>query len=409
MTLVVTSTPVGDDRPLPVLAPVEDAVLWLRRGHGMAAWGRALDVEVGAGPDRAAHVRATIEALEVDGDPRDLRAFVSLSFDRDTARSRAVVPRRILVRDGDGTRLVAIDPSPGAHGGPDPGAEFVPEPGTGSPPRAHRDRIRYAGSSLPDLHWLEAVATATDRIDRGDARKVILARDHAVWCSEPFDPRHLAMRLTERFPGCWTFHHDGFIGATPELLLARRGREVRSLVLAGTARRDPDPVVDERLGAELLASDKDRREHALAVDSVVEVLEVLCDDVVAPTEPDLLDLDNVRHLATNVTATLHDDMWAVEVADRLHPTAAVGGTPRAAALAMISELEGMDRDRYAAPVGWMDATGDGEFGIALRCARLSGARARLFAGVGIVAGSLPEDELSETRLKLLAMQQALGA
>ena len=409
MTLVVTSTPVDDDRPLPVLAPVEDAVLWLRRGHGMAAWGRAVDIDVGAGPNRAAHVRATIEALEVDGDPSDLRAFVSLSFDRDAARSHAVVPRRILVRDGDGTRLVAIDPSPTADGGPDDGAEDVPEPGTGVPPRAHRDRIRYAGSSLPDLHWLEAVATATARIDRGDARKVILARDHAVWCSEPFDPRHLAMRLAERFPGCWTFHHDGFIGATPELLLARRGREVRSLVLAGTARRDPDPVVDQRLGAELLTSDKDRREHALAVDSVVEVLEGLCDDIVAPTEPELLDLDNVRHLATNVTANLHDDLWAVEVADRLHPTAAVGGTPRAAALTMISELECMDRDRYAAPVGWMDATGDGEFGIVLRCARLSGARARLFAGVGIVAGSLPEDELSETRLKLLAMQQALGA
>ena len=400
MTLVVTSSPIDDDRPLPALAPVEDALLWLRRGTGMAAWGRAKDLDVGTGPQRAARIRAQVADLEVEGDPRDLRVFVSLSFDPAAARSRATIPRRILVRDDGGTRLVAIDPA-GVR-------DSVPPPGSGEPPRAHHDRIRYAGSSLPDLHWLQAVATATARIDRGEARKVILARDHAVWCHEPFDPRHLAMRLARRFPGCWTFHHDGYVGATPELLLARRGDEVRSLVLAGTAGRDPDPDVDARLARELLASDKDRREHALAVDSVTEVLTRMCHDVVAPTTPAVLDLDNVRHLATDVTARLHEDLSAVEVADRLHPTAAVGGTPRDAALAMIRALEGMDRDRYAAPIGWMDATGDGEFGIALRCARLSGARARLFAGVGIVAGSLPEDELSETRLKLLAMQQALA-
>jgi len=404
VTLVVTSRPVSDSRSLPELAPDPDALLWLRRGDGMAAWGRAVAIEVGAGPDRADRIRASVAGLDIDGDPRDLRVFASLSFDPSSGRSRAVVPRRILVRDGDHTRLVMIDPSDAAS----PGDDEPAAPGQGPPPRPHQGRIRYAGSSLPDVRWLEAVATAITLIDEGDVSKVVLARDHAVWCHDTFDPRHLAMQLSTRFPGCWTFHHDGLVGATPELLLSRRGRAVRSLVLAGTAGRDPDPDVDRALGEALLTSDKDRREHDLAAASVRDVLDGLVDDVSAPQQPDLLDLDNVRHLATDVTGTLRDDLWAVQVADRLHPTAAVGGTPRTRALAMIGEIEGMDRDRYAAPVGWMDATGDGEFGLALRCARLSGARARLFAGVGIVAGSLPEDELSETRLKLRAMQHALG-
>ncbi len=403
MTLVVTSSPVSDPRPLPALAPDPDALLWLRRGDGMAAWGQAHTIEVGAGPGRADRIRTAVAALDVDGDPRDLRVFVSLAFDRSTARSRAVVPRRILVRQDEGTRLVSIDSSErGARG------DDIPGPGDGPSPRPHRGRIRYAGSSLPDVRWLEAVASAIRRIEAGDAQKVVLARDHAVWCHDTFDPRHLALQLSARFPACWTFHHEGLVGATPELLLSRRGNAIRSLVLAGTTRRDPDAKVDRELGQALLASDKDLREHALATASVLTVLDDLVDDVSAPSQPELLDLDNVRHLATDITARLREDLWAVQVADRLHPTAAVGGTPRDQALTMIAELEGMDRDRYAAPVGWMDATGDGEFGLALRCARLSGARARLFAGVGIVAGSLPEDELSETRLKLLAMQHALG-
>lgn len=404
MTLVVTSTPVADDRPLPLLAPVADALLWLRGTDGMAAWGRALAIEVGTGPERADRIRDRVAGLAIDGDPGDLRVFISLAFDHGAARSRAVIPRRILVRTDGVTRLVSIAPADVSH---EEATDDVPAPGDGPTPRPHHGRIRYAGSSLPDMGWLEAVAAAIRRIGDGDAEKVVLARDHAVWCHDTFDARHLALQLSARFPGCWTFHHTGLVGATPELLLARSGLAIRSLVLAGTARRDPDPIVDAQLGQELLDSDKDRREHDLAVTSVSEVLADIVADIAVPASPSLLDLDNVRHLATDVTATLRDDLWAVQIADRLHPTAAVGGTPRAAALAMIRELEGMDRDRYAAPVGWMDATGDGEFGLALRCARLSGARARLFAGVGIVAGSLPEDELSETRLKLRAMQQAL--
>lgn len=413
MRLRVTSTPLDDDRPLPELLPDPTGVLFLRRGDGLAGWGRAVAVEVGTGGDRSARVTAMLDALEVDGDRADLVAMASLTFDRDRAASVAVVPRRVLRREAGRTRLVRIDPDPD-----DPDAPAPPAPGSGPPPRSHHDRLRYAGSSLPDLRWLEAVATAIDRIDAGEVRKIVLARDLALWCERTFDPRHLAIRLAQRFPDCWTFLQDGLLGATPELLARRDGADVTSLVLAGTTGRDPDPAADARLGRELLASTKDRLEHRLAAESVTGRLADLATAVEAPPQPDLLALDNVQHLATRITGRLvaHGRTSggsrlpsALEVADHLHPTAAIGGTPRQVALDLIAVLEGMDRGRYAGPVGWVDGTGDGEVALALRCAQLSGARARLFAGVGLVAGSLPEDELEETRLKLLAMQGALAA
>ncbi len=404
MTLRLTSRPVDDDRPLPVLLPDPHGLLVLRRGSGLAAWGQALRLSVGTGPNRAARTTAALRDLDVDGDPTDLLVFASLAFDRRHGASRAVVPRRILRREDGQTRLVCIDPV--GDDSPPP-----PEPGSGDAPRGHDDRLRYAGSSLPDLRWLEAVATAIDRIEAGVARKVVLARDHALWCEHPFDPRWLALRLAARFPDCWTFLHEGLLGATPELLARRRGTAVTSVVLAGTTGRDPDPAQDARLGRALLDSAKDQLEHRLAAESVTDRLGDLGGDVVA-TGPDLLALDNVQHLATRITGTLDDTTGrapsVLEVADHLHPTAAIGGTPRDVAMAMIAELEGMDRGRYAGPVGWMDGTGDGEVALALRCAQLSGARARLFAGVGLVPGSLPESELEETRLKLLAMQGALA-
>lgn len=288
-------------------------------------------------------------------------------------------------------------------------AHEPPAPRSGTPPPPHQDRPRYAGSSQPDLHWLEAVAEAIGLIEAGEVAKVVLARDHAVWAREPFDAVALARRLTARFASCHTFVVDGLVGATPELLLARNGDRVVSRVLAGTAARGPDPASDARLGAALLASDKDRTEHRLAAESVADVLAPRCRVLQHDPEPELLRLDNVQHLATLFTGDLDVPASALELVAALHPTAAVGGTPRRTAIEVIRRLEGMERGRYAGPVGWTDPSGDGEWGIALRCAQLSGARARLFAGVGIVGASLPEAELEETRLKLLAMQAALDA
>jgi len=408
--LHVRSVPLAEGRPLLDLVPdVDDAVTWVRDDQGLVAWGTAAHIEPGRGDGR--FVRAEEElrqlagAAEVDDAVRQagsgLIGVGSFTFDADADGSVLVVPRLVIGRRHGTTWRTDITPV---------GAEPVAEP-AGGPPRPRRqDRPRYAGSSLPDLHWLDAVASAIERIHDGTLDKVVLARDHALWSREPFDALDLARRLTARFPRCHTFVVEGLVGATPELLLAREGRTVRSRVLAGTTGRSDDEVEDAALGADLLASEKDLAEHRYAAESVREVLAARCDDLAGAPGPRLLRLDNVQHLATTFEGHLDAAATSsLELVAALHPTAAVGGTPRSAALGLIHELEGMDRGRYAAPVGWTDAAGDGEWGIALRCAELSGARARLFAGVGVVAASLPEAELEETRLKLLAMQAALGA
>jgi menaquinone-specific isochorismate synthase len=242
----------------------------------------------------------------------------------------------------------------------------------------------------------------------------VLARDLIVAADEPLDPRRLLRRLAARFPDCWTFAVDGLLGATPELLLRRTGRELSARVLAGTVPRGAG-ADDDRLAAALLGSAKDRAEHELAVDSLVSALQPYCTSLTAPVEPELLTLANVRHLATDVTGTQartgpRSRAGLLELIGAVHPTAAVGGTPTAEAVAVIGQLEAMDRGRYAGPVGWLDANGDGEFGLALRCAEISPAdpcTARLFAGCGIVAGSDPAAELAETQAKFAAFQAAL--
>ena len=407
MKLRVHTVPLDDPRPLLELPPdPRSALSWVRRGEGLVAWGEATRLRPGPGEERFERADAAFGELSMDAEVVDdvdqpgtgLIAFGSFSFDADAAGSRLIVPRVVVGRRDGVTWLTTIDP---------PGAEPA-DPPAGAPPIAvQRDRPRYAGSSNPDLHWLEAVATAIERICAGELDKVVLARDHAVWSHEPFDPLELARRLTVRFPHCHTFIADGLVGATPELLLSRVGRTVRSHVLAGTTGRSPDEVEDATLGAALLASEKDRSEHRFAAASVNDVLAPLCRQLDIDPEPRLLRLDNVQHLATTVAGELADDRSSLGIVGRLHPTAAVGGTPRDRAQSLIRELEGMDRGRYAAPVGWTSPDGDGEWGIALRCAELTGARARLFAGVGVVAGSLPEAELEETRLKLRAMLAVL--
>ncbi|MBW3619406.1 MAG: isochorismate synthase [Actinobacteria bacterium] len=384
---------------------------WLQGADGLVGWGEAVRLTAD-GPDRFSTARTEFAAVlastetgdEVEVPGTGAVAFGSFTFDARSAGSALVVPT-VLVGRRAGTAWVTAVSADGS----------VPERPTLAPGRASADaaadRPRYAGSSMPDVHWLEAVAAAVDRIHAGELDKVVLARDHAVWSRAPFDPRVLARRLNRRFPGCSTFVVDGLVGATPELLVRRFGDEIESLALAGTARRGVDVEEDERIGEELLASTKDRWEHELAAGTVAEVLAPRCTTLEHPDGPELLRLDNVMHLATRFRGRLADPGrdTALHLAAALHPTAAVGGVPRDRAVALIRELEGMDRGRYAAPVGWIDATGDGEWGIALRCAELSGARARLFAGAGIVADSLPEDELEETRVKLRAMQSAFDA
>lgn len=407
----VTTAPLDDDRPLLAMLPDDHGMAWVRAGDGIIAWGVAHRVPVGVGPGRLEQTEARLDAVwdaattsDAVGVPGSgCIAMISVTFDEQTPGSRLVIPRRVVGRRNGRTWFTTIDPVTSEDATP----PLELASGVDAAEVA-RDRVRYAGSSQPDVHYLEAVAAATELIDSSDLEKVVLARDHAVWSKTPFALRPLLARLAHRYPECWTFAMDGLVGASPELLIRRLGSTVTSMALAGTAGRDDDPDLDAKLLAELQSSDKMAREHRVAADSVESALRPHTTQLVRGPV-DVLRLANVQHLATTVTGELAQPVaTALSLTDALHPTAAVGGTPTEAAMRAIRELEGMDRGRYAGPVGWVAADGDGELAIALRCAEFSGARARLFAGAGIVAGSLPEDELLETRMKLRAMQEALA-
>jgi menaquinone-specific isochorismate synthase len=388
--------------------PADGALSWVRRGEGLVGWGEAARLEV-TGP-RALEEAAAWWADWTDGvGPDDQLGiagsgpvlFASIAFDPNAGTSVFVVPQVVLGRRDGVAWLTTV-------GDVDPDDVLLAAPPDDGP----APRLRYADGALDPATWCAAVATAVQRIDAGELEKVVLARDLLVSADVPLDPRRLLRRLAARFPDCWTFAVDGLLGATPELLLRRSGRQLSARVLAGTAPRGAG-ADDERLAAALIGSAKDRAEHALAVDSLVRALEPFCSSLHAPAEPDLLTLANVRHLASDVTGTQRRTgprgrAGLLELVGAVHPTAAVCGTPTPDAAAVIGELEGMDRGRYAGPVGWMDARGDGEFGLALRCAELVGDdSARLFAGCGIVAGSDPSAELAETQSKFAAFQAAL--
>jgi menaquinone-specific isochorismate synthase len=233
------------------------------------------------------------------------------------------------------------------------------------------------------------VGRAVDRIAAGDVDKVVLARDLEARAERSIDLRWLLRNLAARYPGCWTFAVDGLVGATPELLVRLERGLVHSRVLAGTIRRTGDDAHDLALAGSLARSSKDLEEHEYAVRSLADALAPHCSSMNVPETPFVLHLPNVMHLATDVAGVLADGVTALALAEALHPTAAVCGTPTTAARDLIRELEGMDRGRYAGPVGWMDGRGDGEWGIALRCAEVDpadGSRLRLLAGCGIVAG-----------------------
>jgi menaquinone-specific isochorismate synthase len=312
-----------------------------------------------------------------------------------------IVPRAILGRDGTGHAwLTTITPEGEAAW---QSAPFEPPPAP--------DTISWHDGSLSAPEWEQAVGEAVRRITHSaQLRKVVLARDLYATSTRPIDPRALVDRLARRYPGCFTFAVDGLVGATPELLISRDGWRVSSLVLAGTTPRGATPAEDSDLASAMLGSAKENEEHQYAAASLRDALAPLCQAMYVAPRPELIRLANLQHLGTRVRGTLTPDSAdrsALALAAAVHPTAAVGGTPTDAAVELIRELESMDRERYAGPVGWVDADGNGEWGIALRCAQLEGNKARLFAGCGIVVGSDPAAELAETITKLRPMRTAL--
>jgi salicylate biosynthesis isochorismate synthase/menaquinone-specific isochorismate synthase len=275
-------------------------------------------------------------------------------------------------------------------------------------PTAHAD-IR---SARPPREFEAAVEGATSRIAAGEMSKVVLAREVIVSAGAAHDPAAVFGAMREQFPACFCFccgtQEAAFIGASPELLVRRSGASVSTVALAGSTRRSSDPAVDDHLGEQLLRSDKDRREQRIVAERIVRALRPHAVWVEAAAEPEIVKVANIQHLATPVIAQMAEPHSAIELAGLLHPTPAVGGEPWPEAAATIAELEGMDRGWYAAPVGWMDATEDGEFCVALRSALLRDREAHLFAGVGVVAGSDPAAELAETEVKLGALLPLLA-
>jgi isochorismate synthase len=267
-------------------------------------------------------------------------------------------------------------------------------------------------SARPPGDFEAAVTAATDRIDAGEMSKVVLAREVVVCAAAAHDPAALFGAMREQFPACFCFccgtPEAAFIGASPELLVRRSGASVSTVALAGSTRRSSDPAVDDHLGEQLLRSDKDRREQRIVSERIVRALRPHAVWVEAAAEPEIVKVANIQHLATPVIAQLADPHSAIELAGMLHPTPAVGGEPWSKAARAIVDLEGMDRGWYAGPVGWMDATEDGEFCVALRSALLRDREAHLFAGVGVVAGSDPAAELAETEVKLQALLPLLA-
>jgi salicylate biosynthesis isochorismate synthase/menaquinone-specific isochorismate synthase len=272
-------------------------------------------------------------------------------------------------------------------------------------------RVQVA-STMPPEHYEQAVARAVERIRAGELSKIVLAREVAVHAPAPHDVAAIHGILRDAFPGCFVFAVSrgarSFIAASPELLMRRDGLRVSTLGLAGSTRRSADPAVDDHLGEQLLRSDKDREEHQIVVRRIERSLRHHALWVTAAPEPVVVQMANIQHLATPIRAQLGHPVSALELAGALHPTPAVGGEPLAVAGPLIPALEGLDRGWYAGPVGWADASEDGEFCVALRSALVDGPLARCFAGVGVVADSDPAAELAETETKLQALLPVLA-
>lgn len=423
--LVVRTREIAHVDDLLAYADPNGALAWLRRGDGIAALARSTPVvslRVPLSDDdtprvtRIAEVwRALAAAATIDDDVRlpgtGLIGFGAFAFDESSAADSAlIVPSAIIGRRGGRSWLTRIHyddsiPDETAFAPTEYGPYWAGTLGPGAlGPEGYQDAVR-AG--------LAAIAV-------GEVGKVVLARDLVGTVPAGSDLRRLARALSTGYPDCWTYAVDGIIGASPETLVTVSGGTVTARVLAGTAPRGADADADTAASLALATSAKDQDEHLYAVQSVLASLRPHTSALAASEQPFTLRLPNVFHLATDVEGDLSGGASALDLVGALHPTAAVAGTPTDAALAVIRRLEPFDRGRYAGPVGWVDGNGDGEWAIALRCAQFDGRPVKRFAaytdtipvtahaGAGIVAGSDPEAELLETRVKFRPIVDALA-
>ena len=400
----VTTARLGEHLPLLELLPDSAPVSWVRGGDGLVGWGVYASTVV-KGVNRLADARtwwhqqleklAVSDSVHVSGTGPIL--FTSFSFDQNE-ESVLVIPEVIVgMRNGSSWITWVGDQA---------------QPKLAESAQTLEDaEYNWGDGSLSPGEWQIRVAKAIKEIESTKLEKIVLARDLKVNSHRAIDPRKILRSLSADYPSTWIFAVDGLIGATPELLLRLSRGMVTSRVLAGTISKTGDDEKDLALAASLARSSKDLEEHEYAVRSVADALDPLCTSTNVPESPFVLHLANVMHLATDVTGALIESKKSVDaftLLEKLHPSAAVCGTPTEIASKLIRDIEGMPRGRYAGPVGWLDASGDGELGIALRCGQITENELRIFAGCGIVAGSNPEKELSESNAKFAPMRSALS-
>jgi menaquinone-specific isochorismate synthase len=399
----VTTTRIGDHLPLLDLLNTDAPLSWVRNGEGLVGWGVHATTTV-SGKDRFEKARqwwhhqleTFAVANSVHGSGTGPVLFTSFSFDRNE-ESVLVIPKVIVGQKGTQSWITWIGDTP---------QPVLPE----SPAQYSQGRFAFGDGSISTSTWKERVAEAIKRVDSSQVDKVVLARDLVATSTTGIQTIPILKKLAAEYPSTWTFAVDGLVGATPELLLRLSRGMVTSRVLAGTIPKTGNDEKDLALAASLARSSKDLEEHEYAVRSVADALEPFCSSTNVPESPFVLHLANVMHLATDVTGALIESKQRVDafsLLQSLHPSAAVCGTPRNIAFDIITKVEGMNRGRYAGPVGWIDASGDGELGIALRSGQITNREIRIFAGCGIVAGSNPEKELEESNAKMIAMKSSL--
>ena len=406
MAILITTENLGEN---PVLTSVANELdlttTWIRSGDGLMGFGEYKKIEL-TGEDRFEKAKAwwQIQLSEfkiqnnVHGSGTGPILFGSFSFDPNEI-SILVIPEIILGKKAGKSWVTWI------------GNDTQPNFSTISDSLPSGE-ITWSNGALSESQWKDQVSFAVDSIKQNKLEKVVLARDQVAASTVAINTRGLLQRLEIEYPSTWLFLVDGLIGATPELLVRLSKSLVTSRVLAGTIRKTGNEDRDLALAASLAKSSKDLEEHEYAVRSVADALAPFCSSTNVPESPFVLHLSNVMHLATDVTGVLNDSAKQADIftlIQQLHPSAAVCGTPTSAAKKFIIDFEKMNRERYAGPVGWLDANGDGEIAIALRCGQLSqdNKSIRIFAGCGVVAGSDPANELAESQAKLMPMRTAL--
>ena len=406
MSALITTEILGEHPSLTSIATDFDvSTTWIRGGEGLVGFGVYKKFEV-SGEDRfkKAHkwwkqilAEFTIQN-NVHGIGTGPILFTSFAFDpKDT--SELIIPKIIIGQRNGKSWITWI----GDQKQPDIRKIEI---------SSQSGEITWANGTIEEEKWRNQVSKAIDAIKSGRLEKVVLARDLKANSTTKIDLNNLLQKLEIEYPSTWVFLVDGLVGATPELLVRLNKSLITSRVLAGTIQKTGNEDRDLALAASLAKSSKDLEEHEYAVKSVADSLAPFCSSTNVPESPFVLHLSNVMHLATDVTGVLNDSAKQADIftlIENLHPTAAVCGTPTNVAKKLISELETMNRSRYAGPVGWIDAQGDGEIAIALRCGELSDGNKsiRIFAGCGIVAGSDPITEYAESQAKLMPMRTAL--